>query len=279
MPEPADDQGGTDQTNSPGGGLVFAGGCPRSGLTLLRKMLARHPGVLAGPDTGTAPAIAYQWRNYAASLGGLHEKYFELEPDDVARNMGAFLEGILRAEGETRIILEKTSLNIAAFEALSVILPSAKFIHVVRDGRDVAASLLERSWRDPATGQPFPHVSDRIAAINYWSGLVATGLAAEKTLTPGGRIYRVHYEDLVRRPESALKSLCEFLDTEWPAADALAPSLANDDYIGLERDSLPLLLAPVTASRVGRHRRDLPADVARQLEDAGKPALTALGYL
>ncbi|WP_375204449.1 sulfotransferase family protein [Hyphococcus sp.] len=268
-----------ESSNRPGSGLVFAGGCPRSGLTLLRRLLARHPEILAGPDTGAAPAIAFQWRNYAQSLGGLHEKYFDLKPDYVADTMGRFLEGLLRAEREQRTIVEKTSLNVVAFEALSVILPAAKFIHVVRDGRDVTASLLERNWRDPSTGQPFPHVSDRMAAIQYWSGLVAAGLDAEKKLGPRGRIFRVRYEDLAARPESAAKAICEFLDLDWPAAKDLKPPLANDDYLGLERDSLPLMLGPVTASRIGRHRRVMPADIVRQLEDAGRPTLAALGYL
>ena len=278
MSEPSD-QHHKDGTKQLGAGLVFAGGCPRSGLTLLRKVIARHPRILAGPDTGAAPSIAFQWRNYAQSLGGLHEKYFDLQPDYVAETMGRFLETILRAEGETRIILEKTSLNVAAFEALAVILPAAKFIHVVRDGRDVATSLLERSWRDPATGQPFPHVSDRKAAIDYWAGLVATGLAAENTLEDQGRIFRLRYEDLAVRPEGAMKAVCEFLDIDWPATEPLRPPLANEDYIGLERDSLPMMLGPMTSSRIGRHRRVLQPDVIRQLEDAAKPALTALGYL
>ena len=278
MSEPSDQQGEGGEKQL-GAGLVFAGGCPRSGLTLLRKMIARHPCVLAGPDTGAAPSIALQWRNYAQSLGGLHEKYFDLQPDYVAETMGRFLETILRAEGETRIILEKTSLNVAAFDALATILPGAKFLHVVRDGRDVATSLLERSWRDPATRQPFPHVSDRKAAIGYWAGLVAVGLEAEQKLKPTGRIFRLRYEDLAGRPDSALKTVCEFLDIDWPPAEPLRPPLANEDYTGLERDSLPMMLGPMTSSRIGRHRRVLQPDVIRQLEDAARPALTALGYI
>lgn len=279
MSEPSGRRSEEGNTKPLGAGLVFAGGCPRSGLTLLRKIIARHPRVLAGPDTGAAPSIGLQWRNYAQSLGGLHEKYFDLEPDYVAETMGRFLETILRAESETRIILEKTSLNITAFDALAVILPAAKFIHVVRDGRDVAASLLERNWRDPATGQPFAHVSDRQAAIDYWSGLTATGLAAEKKLEGSGRLIRVRYEDLAGRPDSAIKTICDFLEIDWPSAAPLRPPLANEDYIGLERDSLPLMLAPMTSSRIGRHRRILTPDIIRQLEDGGRPALTALGYL
>ncbi len=278
MSEPSD-QHDKDGAKQRGAGLVFAGGCPRSGLTLLRKVIARHPRILAGPDTGAAPSIALQWRNYAQSLGDLHEKFFDLQPDYVAETMGRFLETILRAEGETRIIIEKTSLNVAAFDALATILPAAKFIHVVRDGRDVATSLLERSWRDPATGQPFPHVSDREAAIGYWAGLVAAGLDAEEKLKQNGRIFRLRYEDLAGRPESALKAICEFLDIDWPPAEPLRPPLANEDYIGLERDSLPMMLGPMTSSRIGRHRRVLQPDVIRQLEDAARAALTALGYI
>ena len=57
---------------SDGQGLVFAGGCPRSGLTLLRRLLEPHRHAHCGPDTGLPPSIAMQWQNFARELGPLH---------------------------------------------------------------------------------------------------------------------------------------------------------------------------------------------------------------
>ena len=268
----------SETLTSTGTGLIFAGGCPRSGLTLLRRLLAQHPGVLAGSDTAIAPSVAFQWRNFAQSLGTLHQEFFDLEPEAVSGIMGRFLEGSLRAENERRIIFEKTSINVAAFEALADMLPGVKFVHVVRDGRDFAASLLARDWRDPATGHPFAHVSDPKAAIEYWSALVASGLAAEQKLEGTGRLLRVRYEDLVRETDTWLAVIMAFIGADWPCSD-IQPPLADSDYRGMERDSLPFLLAPVSDARVGRHNADLPPAVLARLEEFGAPALKALGYI
>jgi len=125
----------SETLTSTGTGLIFAGGCPRSGLTLLRRLLAQHPGVLAGSDTAIAPSVAFQWRNFAQSLGTLHQEFFDLEPEAVSGIMGRFLEGSLRAENERRIIFEKTSINVAAFEALADMLPGVRSIIAVASGK------------------------------------------------------------------------------------------------------------------------------------------------
>ena len=279
MSDNAPEGGDPDPRRRIGAGIVFAGGCPRSGLTLLRRFLARHPRVLAGADTAIAPSVAFQWRHFAQSLSTLHQDFFELAPEDVAGIMGRFLEGSLRADNELRIIVEKTSVNVAAFDALADMMPGAKFIHVVRDGRDVAASLLQRDWRDPATGHPFPHVSDAHAAMSYWASLVATGIAAERKLKASGRILRVAYEDMVSKPAETVRAILKFIGAEWPPSAPLQAPLIDSDYRGMERESLPLMLQPVTAARVGRHRSELTPAVIRDLEASTGPALTALGYI
>jgi hypothetical protein len=279
MSDRANEAGDPQSTPCIGAGIVFADGCPRSGLTLLRRLLAPHPRILAGPDTAIAPSVAFQWRNFARSLGSLHKDYFDLEPSAVSGIMGRFLEGALRTENERRTIVEKTSLNVAAFDSLAEMMPGAKFIHVVRDGRDVAASLLERDWCDPATGQPFAHVSDPKAAITYWSALAAIGLAAEQKLEASGRVIRISYENIVRRPNETHATVLKFIGADWPPGEPLGPPLADSDYRSMERDSLPLLLGEITSVRIGRHTSDLSPAIIRQIEETGRPALTALGYL
>jgi hypothetical protein len=245
---------------------------------LLRRLLAQHPDILAGFDTGVAPSVAFQWRNFATSLGSLHQEFFFLNPKTVSTIMGRMLEGALRAEGEKRIIFEKTSLNIVAFEAIGEMLPGAKFIHVVRDGRDVAASLMSCDWRHNETGRLLPHVSDPVKAIEYWSSLVSAGLAAERKLGQGKRIIRVRYEDLASNPEDTMLKLCEFIGLIPSSEETLCPLLAESDYRGMERDSLPLLLAPLTRSRIHRHKHDFSPEVIRSLEQSAGPVLAALGY-
>lgn len=261
-----------DAAPADGHRLVFAGGCPRSGLTLLRRLVEPHTLVHCGPDTGLPPSIAMQWQAFASQLGELHAREFYVGAEDMRRTMAELLRGLLEAplEGNPkRILIEKTSLNVAAFEQLGALLPGARFVHVVRDGRDVAASLIERDWRD-AAGTPFAHVSRPDAALKYWSDLAGIGLRAEAKLA--GRVLRVRYEDLVRRPRSTLTALLAFLGLKFEPA-MLHFAGRPVELKGLERDSLPLINRPLTQTRIGRGAQLDPLATAEV-----RARLDALGY-
>lgn len=240
-----------------GEGIAFVGGAPRSGLTVLRRHLVAHPDIVCGPDTGMAPAIAAQAANFRANLASLHKKDFALDEDEVQQLFGRLIARLLSADRSAeRVLIEKTSLNVVVFERLAAMLPRAKFIHVVRDGRDVVSSLLARDWRDPATGAKYPHVASAEAAARYWAGLVELGFRAEMALAPTGRIIRIRYEDLIARPAATLANAFNFLDLD-PARIGTPP---EDMPLGaLEKESLPQLFAPLTDAYSGVAPRRLPA--------------------
>ncbi|BDW99350.1 sulfotransferase family protein [Maricaulis maris] len=255
-----------------GAGLVFAGGCPRSGLTVLRRLIEPHSRVHCGPDTGLPPSIAMQWQNFARELGPLHARDFDLGTDDMRRTMADLLTGMIGTpldQPEVKVLVEKTTLNVAAFEPLARLLPQARFIHVVRDGRDVANSLLARDWRDPQ-GRPFPHVSDPQAALKYWTDLTGIGLAAERRLH--GRICRVRYEDLVIRPKATITELMTYLGLKFEPAQ-LHYATRTIALHGLELDSAPLINQPLTRRRVGAG-----AALDAQVSPATRQRLMELGY-
>lgn len=255
-----------------GAGLVFAGGCPRSGLTLLRRLIEPHRQVHCGPDTGLPPSIAMQWQNFARELGPLHARDFDLGAEDMRRTMADLLTGMIGAPLEAAdidVLVEKTTLNVAAFGPLGRLLPEARFIHVVRDGRDVANSLLARDWRDPQ-GRPFPHVSDTGAALKYWTDLTGIGLAAERALA--GRIIRIRYEDLATRPKATITELMRFLGLKFEPAQ-LHYATRQIELHGLELDSLPLINQPLTRRRVGAG-----AGLDGQVTAPTRQRLAELGY-
>jgi hypothetical protein len=252
--------------------LVFLGGCPRSGLTLLRRLLDAHPDIHCGSDSGIAPGVCMQWRDFADRLGGLHARDFGLSAEAVRTQMAELLAGLLTPEG-ARIVCEKTSVNVVAFTELARLLPEAKFVHVVRDGRDVAASLLERDWRD-GHGRRFPHVSDPDRALLYWAEFVRRGVEAETAIV-ADRILRVRYEDLVRRPRRTLKRLTGFIGAPM-REEMLAAPPREMELVGAERDSLPLLRQPITTKRTGRAPAALTARAGGLAPVAA--ALRALGY-
>ena len=260
-----------------GAGVCFLGGAPRSGLALMRRFLSGHPQIRCGADTGIAPAIAMQAADFAAKLGSLHQTEFHLADAQVRAIFGKLVAKCLGAGGDGRIVCEKTSLNILVFERLAMLLPKARFIHVVRDGRDVVSSLLMRDWRNPKTGVRFPHVTDPAAAATYWNALAEVGVKAESALAPSGRVMRVSYESLVASTQETVASICRFLGV---AEDSrIIDDPRSIEWVGMELDSLPLLLQPVTTAHVNIARTRLSPDIRLQIEEIAGPALDALGYL
>ena len=109
--------------------------------------------------------------------------------------------------------------------------------------------------------------------------LIAAGIAAERKLAGAGRMLRLRYEDLAGRPRATLAAVCKFIGAAWPIEGAIPPALENSDYRGMERDSLPMLLGPVTPTQIGRYKKMLSPATQDLITARAGPALTALGYL
>lgn len=260
--------------------LVFAGGAPRSGLTLLRALVNAHPRIFSGPDHGTLPGLPLQWRDFAANLGELHAQAFGLSAQTVRENFAQVLSALIDqspAAKASDLVVEKSAMNVLIFEDLAALFPDAKFIHVIRDGRDVAASLLARNWTDPRSGAPLPHVADAAAAARYWNGLASLGLKAQQTIGDDKRFYVLRYEGLVTRPKRTLRELFAFLGVPFDAA-VFDFHKQDTPLIGTERDSAALLRQPITGARVGRWRKALSEPQRQSVETLCAPMLKAFRY-
>ena len=260
--------------------LVFAGGAPRSGLTLLRAILSAHSQIFCGPDSGILPGLALQWREFSTQLGALHHDHLSLDARTVRENFATAIWNLLAeapAAANKTIIVEKTPLNILAFLDLAALFPEAKFIHVVRDGRDVAASLLQRDWRDPQSGAPFPHVTDAASAAAYWNGIVAIGRQIEKHMDSPDRLHILSYEALTRDPKKTLRNLFLFLDA--PLEDQAFRFYENDiALVGIEAESRDRLKQPLSPDRIGRWRRDFSSEQRKAVTDNASTMLQAFRY-
>ncbi len=201
-------------------------GAPRSGTTLLRLMLDAHPHLAIPPetsfvvaasalngstndlrarfvDTVTAyPPHAPNWEDFGLARETLAEAVQALEPFTVADGLRTFYRLYAQRFGKPRWG-EKTpdySLHIGAIAAL---LPEARFIHLIRDGRDVAASWRQQ-WFSPG------HEPEVLARA--WMDRVQAARSAGLGRT---HYVEIFYEELVARPEAVLRHLCDFLDLPW----------------------------------------------------------------
>jgi hypothetical protein len=239
----------------------FVVGSERSGTTLLRLMLAHHHAIECapefeflvelvpdGPDEHRWPELA-RYREWLAESRIFRPHALAIDP---ALDYPALARSFLAQYGaRTR----KPVLGATChkhFDRLLRLWPRARFVHLVRDGRDVARSCVGMGW----AGNVW-HAAERwIAAESLWDALAPR-------LAPG-RVHELRYEDLVRTPERELERLCAFLGVE-----------PDPGMLAYDRDSS---YARPDPRLIGRWRTQLaPAELAL-LEARIGPLLCARGY-
>ena len=216
---------------------LFVVGCPRSGTTLLQRMLDSHPDLAVTNDTHFIPR-ALAGRRVTADLPLTPElvervvtyhRFYRLEVDQsTARSLAsecstyaefvtALYDRVASARGKP-LAGEKTPDYVRHLPLLHNLFPDARVVHIIRDGRDVALST--RDWATPTKG-PGRYALWRKSPIAvcalWWRWQVTAGQNARSELSD--RIREIHYEELVRQPETALQNLAAFL--ELPDSDRM----------------------------------------------------------
>ena len=203
---------------------IFIVGCPRSGTTLLRNLLRSHPHLSFPDETHFIPQIykAYGDPANEQEARRLTEVLLQLrwvrrwkcDFDETAliacRSYAAMVDVLFqtwaRKEGKPRWG-DKTPENVLHMHTLGTIFPQARFIHVYRDGRDVARSLIN---------SPFGP-ENWFAAALLWQARVQAGRQAGAAL-PKGMYTEVRYETLLNDLETTLRKVCEFVEEPFDPA-------------------------------------------------------------
>ena len=249
--------------------LVFLVGCPRSGTTYLQQLLASHPKIKTGQESYLFNFIAplrYQWRTQVANLekaprgGAGLPCYFE--EDQFIKALQDFLfdllQPMLQPLSGDEIFLEKTPRHALHLDDIHALLPKARLIHLVRDPRDVVASLLaaHRSWgRHWAPG-------NATAAARLWCEFVNSVKVSAQDI-PSDLFYQIRYEDLLADPRQILLDLGKFLDLRW-ADEILASAIANNTLeIAQKTGGTPIHLFGLAARRRGDTLKNLPGFIRK----------------
>ena len=188
---------------------AFIVGSVRSGTTLLRLMLDHHPQLafhfeyefavdqIASngqfPDLCEFHDYLSQHRVFQLSKGEINTQL------DFRQLVNSFLEQKRTREGKT-IVGATVHHHI---DRIQHVWPEAKYIHLLRDGRDVARSCSMMGW----AGNMYHAVERWIDAEQTWEKL--------KTQIPAERRIEVRYEDLIIETEATLTRICEFLGTSF----------------------------------------------------------------
>ena len=256
---------------------IVLGGCGRSGTTLLRMMLDSHRRICCGPESSIfrRRAIDADW--LADRFGFGRDEIRAVR--DAAVSRPAFIEAFaglcMQKAGKARWA-EKTPRNIGRIGEVFRCFPAARFVHVLRDGRDVACSLRTHPRHKVVDGRLVPTGTWRPIAgcARRW----VRDIEGSRRWWGDPRFHTVRYEDLALDPRPVLERLMTFLGEDWDEG-MLAHADADSPFRDATRFAQnPEALGAVNATSIGRWQRDLDARDRRIFKRIGGPLLVELGY-
>jgi Sulfotransferase family len=258
----------------------------RSGTTMLRAMLDAHPELAIPPEAyGVAPILRlgptapcdideivrrFGTDKYFADWQLPIERLETLRTDARVVTHADAVAGLYHLyaahHGKARYG-DKTPSHTQDIELLATSFPQARFVHIVRDGRDVAASVLSLDFG----------ASEFAEASRRWKRKVLRGHRYGLTLGPE-RYRMIHYEALVADPEAILRSVCEFFGFEF-RSEMLSYNERAEQLLEGVRDTghIQGIRRPPTVGLRDWHVDLAPRQIAVFDEVAGD-ALDELGY-
>jgi hypothetical protein len=280
---------------------VFIVGMNRSGTTLLRMMLDAHPELTIPPETHFVPDLikaarepgatpeaalaamksAREWGDFGFSDERMLSRLRALPEVKPGPAVRTFYEAYMEQQGKPRWG-EKTPTYVQKMRLIGRALPEARFVHVIRDGRDVALSVLDRTVRDRTAAD----VGRR------WQKKITKAREDSPKLQ---HYSEVRYEDLILDTEPVLRRVCEFIELPWDDAmleyhersgerlKEMARALPGDGRakeLSVERRMAThaMTTKPPSADRVARWRTQMTAEQRAGFELVAGELLAELGY-
>lgn len=287
----------------------FVVGVARSGTTVMRLMLDAHPQLAIPAETHFVPGLIVRWRKLEASGAPQHElralcvDFITSHPrwGDLGISAGELeahltaipAPGVADAARAVHLLAaeragkprwgDKTPGYLRKMRLIKRALPEARFVHVIRDGRDVALSLAEVSWG----------TDDVAEAAELWKKGIK-GARRHAGRMPPGSYMEMRYEALVFDPEVVLREVAAFVELPWDermldyhenAGERMAPTVrdmrsrAGRVITAAERQRQHALAAePPRPDRVGRWQQEMKPGDRSRFEKVAGGLLEELGY-
>jgi hypothetical protein len=291
--------------------FVFILGCQRSGTTLLQHIVDIHHQVAVMPEAGwfgtwyelgtgltpegfvtpdLMPMFLRACKNI--DLGITPEELYGMAGREEKVPYASFISAVFDRYGKARgksLVGSKNPDYLRHLNTLHRLWPQAKFVHIIRDGRDICASMSAR-WRSRGDFRGFPFLlyekPDKvfddwsedpvITTAKWWEWNVRLGREFGRSLN-SEMYYEMTYEDLVARPKAQCVALCEFLGIPFDSA-----MLRHQEIFKPRRSETGTVLharvgLPITAG-LRNWRSEMAWEDLQRFEAAAGPFLEELGY-
>jgi hypothetical protein len=271
--------------------MFFIFGSPRSGTTLLARILGAHPDIVIPHETDFLVPMAFVCdrvrdastgkrlvadlvvggNDFAASIGEfLTETEARAAIDGAAYTAsamaGALYAAVARRAGK-RLAGDKSPNDLHFIRILhkaGMLAPPARCLHIVRDVRDVVVSLQKTGWA--------PDLAHYFA--RQWSN---ANLYLHGAMRGDGERYLLlRYEDLAADPAASIERACALLGVPFDAAMLAPAARAHARYQHMAHHAR--LAQPISASSVGQYREQLEPGLRQACERQAGEALEAFGY-
>jgi hypothetical protein len=276
---------------------LFIVGCARSGTTLVRRIVDAHPQIAITTEMHWISHYVNYFKNQnrlvtpelVTELTG-HKRFaqFEIPREEFEGLLGCaeaipyptFLRRLFDLYGKINnkpLVGNKTPAYVRSMPTFHALWPEAKFVHIIRDGRDVCLSVLNWKKAERTAGRYASWEEDPVTTTALWWER-KVHKAREDGAALGPALYHeTLYEDLVEDPERECKKLCEFLGV--PYDDAMIRFAEGKTRTDLPnaRQTPKKAWLPIT-SGLRKWRTEMPVKDVERFEAATGNLLEELGY-
>ncbi len=229
---------------------AFLVGCPRSGTTLLERILSSHPQLASSSESSVWHSHVWMplLRGHPRS-SGMRALLAQMSREEIEVARGAYWRNIIETVDESlhdRLLLDKNPSIFPLLAGAVRLFPEARVLVALRDPRDVVWSSFTQSLPVNAATAAFAQLestSEQVATeLEHWLRL------RSRLTTPW---LEVRYESLVREPEPQMQRVLSFLNVAW-SPEALAFHRRSDP---VRSPTYAAAARPVHQEAVGRWRR------------------------
>lgn len=264
-------------------GPIFIIGVGRSGTKLLRTLLNNHSRIsIPDIESQFIPSMLKKFghgKPNALSLLKYFEKttFFirkkderplklaEIERLEKSQSISEFIELVLKLysprfkslENFEYIWGDKTPFYIREIPVLNQFFSNAKYIHIIRDPRDVSLSY-KKTWN-----------KNIYAAAEKWR-LLIDQFSTDKDLIKG-RLFELYYEDLLTQPEKEIRKVCSFLNISYEPE--MLKILVPTEFYGTAKGNTKIL-----TNNKNKYLQELTKKQIRRIEQITKPTLIKRNY-